>query len=249
MKDVRLDFHPSLSEPSFWEICFQVPLRNGPKSITLFSDRLVARGLAQSPSIGTQNCRWDPKATLMLTPQNSHTLFLMWLCPSPTSSNPPSKESCFDDPTVILENLKAWTVVAAMVRARGFDLSYQSGRAGSKLGASGFLPSSLWDKPLSTMLALVQPQFCSHLCSDPCYTGRSLLLLLIGCSPHSVPRPSHICLWTKYPSLSATQALLGNTLLVEPGTDLPFFHLPTHQLINRYMLTCLCSLRLIPLLV
>lgn len=188
----------------------------------------------------------------MLTPQNSHTLFLMWLCPSPASSNPPSEESCFDDPTVILKNLKAGTVVAATVRARGFALSYQSGRAGSKLGAQGFLPSSLWDKPLSTTLALVQPQFCSHLCSDPRDTGRSLLVLLIGCPPHSVPRPSHIRPWTKHPSLSC---LLPTLYLVTPCwwslvLTSPFFHLLTHQLlINRYMLTCPCSLRLIPLLV
>lgn len=137
----------------------------------------------------------------MLTSQNSHTLFLMWLCPSSASSNPPSEERCFDEPTVILKNLKAQRVVAATVRARGFALSDRSGRAGSRLGAKGFLPSSLCDKPLSTTLALVQPQFCSYLFSDPCDTAKSLLVLLIGCPPDSVPRPSHIHPWTKHPSL------------------------------------------------
>lgn len=134
----------------------------------------------------------------MLTPQNSHTLFLMWLCPSPASSNLPSEERCFDEPTVILENLKAQTVIAATVRARGFALSEGSGCAGSRLGAQGFLPSLT----LSTTLTLVRPQFCSYLFSDPCDTGRSLLVPLIGCPPHSVPRPSHIHPWANHPSLS-----------------------------------------------
>ena len=137
----------------------------------------------------------------MLTSQNSHTLFLMWLCPSPASSNPPSEERCFDDPTVILENLKAGTVVATRVRAWSFALSEGSGCAWSRVGVQGFVPPSLWNKPLPTTLALVQPQFCSQLCSDPCDAGRSLLVLLIGCPPHSVPRPSHIHPWTKHPSL------------------------------------------------
>ena len=136
----------------------------------------------------------------MLTPQNSHTLFLMWLCPSPASSNPPSEEHCFDDP-IIPENLKAGTVVAARVRAWSFALREGSGRAWSRVGVQGFVPPWLWDKPLPTTLALVQPQFCSQLCSDPYDTSKSLLALLIGCPPHSVPGPFHIPPWTKHPSL------------------------------------------------
>ena len=157
----------------------------------------------------------------MLTPQNSHTLFLMWLCPSPASSNPPSEERCFDEPTVILKNLKAQTVIAATSEHEVLLWVTGQGVLGAGWGRKGsfhpclcprrWLWFSLSFVPIysQTHVTLVGLSWCFWLAVrltqflDP-------LTSILG--PIILP-----CL--------ATHALLGNTLLVEPGTDLHFFQL------------------------
>ena len=103
----------------------------------------------------------------------------------------------------------------------------ESGRAGSRLGAKGSLPSSLWDE--------------TRLC-PPRWLWFSLSFVPI-CSPTHVTLVGlSWCFWlaarlTQFldPLTSIlgriilpcfpTRALLGNILLVEPGTDIHFFHL------------------------
>lgn len=140
----------------------------------------------------------------MLTPQNSHTFSWCGSCP-------PASSTTFRRMLLWWSNSHSGELKGLHSRCykgKGMKFCFKW-RVRVCLSRAGVprVCSSLWDKPLPTTLALVQPQFCSQLCLDPCDAGTSLLALLIGCPPHSVPWPSHVHRWTKHPFLASLPML------------------------------------------
>lgn len=160
----------------------------------------------------------------MLTPHRIPTLF-SWCgsVPSPASSNPPSNVA-LARPTVILENLKAQTVIAIAGPEHEVCFEWRVracweqgwGRKGS------FHPCLCPRRWLWFGLSFVP--ICSQ--THVTLVGLSWICLWLAVRLTQFLFRPHIHPWTNHPSLVYFYfALLGNTLLVEPGTDLHFFHL------------------------